>query len=50
METEARDFGAGLLACLKQREVIRNLDLFSVDFQLGIFVFDLCFVHRLPRL
>jgi hypothetical protein len=34
VETEARNLGAGLFARLQQREMIRDLDLFSVDFQL----------------
>ena len=34
MKTEARNLGAGFLARLEQREMIRNLDLFTVNFQL----------------
>ncbi|MGH6810030.1 MAG: hypothetical protein ACREEJ_24805, partial [Ensifer adhaerens] len=33
METEARNLGAGVFARLKQREMIRDLELLSLDLQ-----------------
>ncbi|WP_170979824.1 hypothetical protein [Agrobacterium sp. LC34] len=34
MKTKARNFGTSLLARLQQREMIRNLDLFTVNLEL----------------